>query len=93
MFLVWKRIALLFLCIETLLFGLIYSFGPHGLSMLSQLDKSYYELEVRCDDLERAIGDLEVDIQEWAKSDFLKERVARERLLMKKPGEVVYFRK
>lgn len=92
MFLLWKKVALLFLCIETLLFGLVYSFGPHGLSMLSQLDQSYENLEVRCEELAEGIERIEEEIEEWTHSSFLKEKVARERLLMKKPKEVVYFR-
>ena len=84
--------ALFFLCIEMLLFGLVYAFGPHGLSMLAKLEQSYYDTEVRCQELENKIGRMEQDVDEWEHSSFLKEKVARERLLMKKPGETIYFR-
>lgn len=91
MFWVWKRVALFFLCIETLLFALVYMYGPHGLSMLSHLEESYYRTEVRCQVLHEKIGRLEHDIVEWEDSEFLREKIARERLLMKKPGETIYF--
>jgi cell division protein FtsB len=92
MFWVWKRMALFFLCIEMLLFGLIYTFGPHGLSMLAKLEQSYYDTEIRCQELKEKIVHMEQGVDEWEHSSFLKEKVARERLLMKKPGETIYFR-
>jgi cell division protein FtsB len=60
--------------------------------MLSQLDQSYSQLEVRCEEIKDNIQQLDLDIEEWTKSSFLKEKVARERLLMQKPKEIVYFR-
>ena len=92
MFWVWKKMALFFLCIEMLLFGLMYIFGPHGLSMLAKLKKSYCETAIRCQELKKNIEQIEFDIDEWEHSSFLKEKVARERLLMKKSAEIVYFR-
>lgn len=92
MFLVWKRVAIIFLFVEVLLFSIVYHFGPHGLSMLKELHKSYSQLEVRCTRLNEKIKKIESDIVAWDQSFFLKERVAREQLLMKKPGEKIYFR-
>ena len=92
MFWVWKRMILFFLCIEMLLFGLIYTFGPHGLSMLTKLEQSYCDTELRCKKIEHNIQQVEQKIAEWEDSSFLKEKIARERLLMKKSNETIYFR-
>ena len=92
MFLLWKRVALFLLLLETVLFGVVYVFGPHGLSMLSQLEETLYTLELKCEDLQQQNEQIQEDIDEWERSAYLKEKVARERLLLKKSGETVYFR-
>ena len=92
MFWVWKKMVLFFLSIEIILFALVYFFGPNGWSMLTQLKKSNYRLELECQNLKTKLAQLELDSQEWSESSFLKEKVAREQLLMKKSGEIIYFR-
>jgi cell division protein FtsB len=92
MFWVWKKMVLFFLCIEISLFGLIYIFGPHGLSMLAELKRSHKALELQCKQVQNNLEKLQADIAAWNSSAFLKEKVAREQLLMKKSGETVYFR-
>lgn len=75
---------------EILLFVLLYYAGPNGTHILSQLllEKSRIEREVF--DVHSEIDQLSEKIKN-GHTAFAKEKIARERLLMKKKDETVYF--
>ncbi|MBI2353136.1 septum formation initiator family protein [Candidatus Dependentiae bacterium] len=80
------------LLLEIALFFVFYYFGPNGMVVFYRLAEGKKEIE----------SDIMVIIQEnerlkslieQGKTPFAKEKIARERLLMKKNNEIVYFLK
>lgn len=86
-----RRCLLLFMIAELFIFFVIYCFGPKGLKTLYNI--GHVQLQVRND-----ICKLQQDIETLKKeigrnqTDFVQEKIARERLLMKKNDEMVYFK-
>jgi len=86
-----RRFIMAFLVFEVVVFFVLYCFGPKGLTMLVDLRKQ--QQQARCDisTIQKEIKTLQRDI-EISHSDFAKEKIAREKLLMKKDQEQVYFK-
>ena len=81
---------IIFLIIETLVFGWIYFFGEHGISQLklAKIENELFAQEVY--ELQKNVEKLENQFQVWQNDDFYKEKMARERLHMSKAGEQIY---
>ncbi len=85
-----RRCIIFFLVFEVTIFFVIYCFGPKSI-------KTLYDIYKEKDKIEREIVDLEqenkklLDQIEFHKTDFSKEKLAREVLMMKREDEKVYF--
>ncbi len=86
-----RRFIILLLIFELVLFGLLYCFGPKGLNNLMDLRQQQQQAIQDIDLLHKEIKILQSDI-EIGLGDFAKEKIAREKLLMKKDQELVYFK-
>ena len=86
-----RRLLLLGLLCEVSIFVLLYCFGPKGFKMLSDLKQQARVLQQDIVQIEYEISILKKDIQAGL-GDFTKEKIAREKLLMKKDQELVYFK-
>jgi len=87
-----RRCIIFFLVFEVIMFFVIYCFGPKSI-------KTLYDIYQEKDKLQRDIADLEqnnknlLDLIGFHKTDFAKEKLARELLIMKRNEEKVYLRK
>ncbi len=86
------RCLKMFLIFELLIFFVVYCFGPKSL-------KSLYDIECMKTETVRDIAELKQEIQmlkleiERNQTDFAQEKIARQRLLMKKNNETIYFKR
>ena len=87
-----RRCLILFLWFELLIFFVIYCFGPKSLKSLYDIKSAQTATENEITALKKEIEILKVDIAR-NQTDFAKEKIARERLLMKKNDETIYFKK
>lgn len=87
-----RRLLKYGLFFETVLFLLFYYFGPNGLSMISRLGQQKGDVMADIVLIRQEIDQLDIKIKQ-GKTAFAKEKIARERLLMKKNNETVYFKK
>lgn len=87
-----KKILLSALLFEAILFLMLYCFGPNGRHIMIDLSGQKILLHSEIEELRQDVKNLQHKIQ-IAQTDFAKEIIARERLLMKKDNETVYFRK
>lgn len=76
--------------LEILIFGMFYFFSKHGLRELQRLSQENQELQVELEQLRADVSKLEQQLQIWQEDDFYKEKIARERLHLSKPGEQIY---
>lgn len=88
----WERILYAILFLEMLVFCGMYYWGEHGLKYLVLLKKERMEKLSVIDALQNNLEVLQDQIEDFSNSEFLKEKFARERLYMKKDGDMVYFR-
>lgn len=85
-----RRTVIVFLMVEIIIFCVLYGFGPKSIRTL-------YDACAVEKNLLKQIGVLQQDIVilqeqiENSKTDFAKEKIAREVLLMKKDKEKIYF--
>lgn len=79
-------------CFEVIIFCLLYYFGPNGIHIISELTQQKKALGQDVVIITQEIQGLEGDIAR-AKTPFAKEKIARERLYMKKNNETVFFKK
>ncbi|MCX5923204.1 MAG: septum formation initiator family protein [Candidatus Dependentiae bacterium] len=86
-----RRFIIMFLIFEVALFVLLYCFGPKGLSSFVDLKNKKQQTIQDIQNLKEEIEKLRLDVQAGL-SDFSKEKIAREKLLMKKDQELVYFK-
>ncbi|MFA5998830.1 MAG: septum formation initiator family protein [Candidatus Babeliales bacterium] len=86
-----RRLIMFFLVFEVVVFFVLYCFGPKGLTMLVDLRKQQQQTRIDICTIQKEIKTLQSDI-EMNFSDFAKEKIAREKLLMKKDQEQVYFK-
>lgn len=86
-----RRLIVLFLVFELVIFFVLYCFGPKGLIKIMDLRKEQEQTRLDIANIQKEITVLQRDI-EMNHSDFAKEKIAREKLLMKKDQEQVYFK-
>lgn len=86
-----RRCLKLFLIFELSIFFLLYCFGPKSLKSLRDIEHMQQETIQDIAKLEQEIEMLKIAI-EYNKTDFAKEKIARQKLLMKKNNETVYFK-
>lgn len=87
-----KKLLLGALLFEVILFFMLYYFGPNGYHLFSGLIQQKIVLYEQIKKIQSDIDTLEQKIR-ISQTAFAKERVARERLFMKKDDEIVYFKK
>ncbi len=87
----WIRCVYGVLALEILLYACIYMYGPSGLFVLSLLKQQRTNLQAKERAMQDEIRILRQEVQAWQSTDYFKEKYARERLLMKKEEETVYF--
>ncbi len=87
-----KRAVIFIVIFETILFYVLYCFGPNGIHIRSSLQIQKDQVVQDIMNLEQDIEKLQQEIQE-SKTDFSKEKIAREKLLMKKDNEMIFFTK
>lgn len=86
-----RRCIVLFMIAECVIFFVVYCFGPKGLKNLHDAQNAQVQTRQDIVLLQQEIKDLERDIA-IGKTDFAKEKIAREQLLMKRNDEMVYFK-
>ena len=91
MTLFFKRLVLSVLLIESILFCVLYYFGPNGMHILSSLRAQKVDILTDIDSLKGDIAQIKQEL-EYSQSAFYKEKMARERLQMKKNNEIVLFK-
>ncbi|MBM17450.1 MAG: hypothetical protein CL947_00080 [Epsilonproteobacteria bacterium] len=87
-----KKLLGIVLIFEILLFLMLYYFGPNGWHVITALQEQKKQLTEEVNQLSNKIVELEIVLQ-TSQTAFEKEKMARERLLMKKDNETVYFKK
>lgn len=85
-----RRVIIFFLAFELVIFMMLYCFGPKGLSKIRELKQNQIGAQDDIAALQADIDQLQRDILS-SQSDLAKEKIAREKLLMKKDDETVYF--
>jgi cell division protein FtsB len=86
-----RRCLMLFVVGEMFVFFMVYCFGPNSLKSLYEIKHLKVQTEIDIVNLQKEI----IDLQQKTKinqTDFAKEKIAREQLLMKKDNETVYFK-
>lgn len=91
MTLFFKRLVLSVLLIESIFFCVLYCFGPNGMHILSSLRAQKVYILADIENLKRDIVQIKQEL-EYSQGDFYKEKMARERLQMKKNNEIVFFK-
>jgi len=87
-----ERVLYAILLIEFVIFCYMYYWGAHGLKYLVEIKKQRIEKMQIIDELQNTYEELQDTIDDFSNSAFLKEKFARERLYMKKDGDMIYFR-
>lgn len=86
-----RRCLKLFFIFELFIFFVIYCFGPKSLKSLHDIRRMQVETIKDIATLKQEIETLKYTIAR-NQTDFAKEKIARERLIMKKNNETVYFK-
>jgi cell division protein FtsB len=86
-----RRCLILFLGFELSIFFVIYCFGPKSLKSLYDINNLQVATKSDIAQLKKDIEILKSDIA-CHQTDFAKEKIARERLVMKKNDETIYFK-
>ena len=86
-----RKLLTFVLLFETILFLVLYCFGPNGIHLFFKLKDQKAVVEQEIKNLSVQVRELEEKVA-LSKQDFYKEKIARERLLMKKDKEEVYFK-
>ncbi len=86
-----RRCLILFIGFELLIFFVVYCFGPKSLKFLYDIKTLQVTTQSEIVQLKKEIEILKSDIAR-NQTDFAKEKIARQRLLMKKHDETIYFK-
>lgn len=86
-----RRCLILFIGVELLIFCVIYCFGPKSLKSLHEIKSTQVATRIEIAQLQQELEILKSNIAK-NQTDFAKEKIARQRLLMKKNDEIVYFK-
>ena len=84
------RAAFLLVTVFTLLVLMATVFGQQGVLKVRQLEREKADLEARVVALQEKTDDLRRRVRDMQTDPFLYEKLARERLGLVRPGEVVY---
>ena len=87
-----RRCLMIFISFELFIFFVIYCFGPNSLKTLYEIHRLQVATRFEITALQKEIEILKSDI-DYHQTDFAKEKIARQRLLMKKNDETIYFKK
>lgn len=87
-----RRCLIGFFTIELIIFVMVYCFGPNSLTTLYDLKQCKEKTIIDIAQLQHDIQLLQSELEQSV-TPFAKEKIARERLLMKKPEEIIYLRK
>lgn len=85
-----RRCIIFFLLFEVSVFFVIYCFGPKSIKTLYDIYKEKDKVQLEITNLEKENKSLLSQI-EFHKTEFAKEKIAREVLMMKRDDEKVYF--
>lgn len=85
-----RRTMIVFLFVELLFFTILYCFGPKSIKVLYDMYEQENNVHEEIHMLSRDIAQLEQEIQQSV-TLFAKEKIAREKLLMKKEKELVFL--
>ena len=86
-----KLILRIFFCIELCIFGMIYTYGPHGRQKFKKLENENVQIRLEIDGLKKELAHLEYTIAQWNAEPFYKEQIAREQLQMAGKNETIYY--
>lgn len=87
-----RRLLMYAACVEILLFLLLYYFGSNGTHVITQLALERELILQEIASIQLEVDSLGQKISQ-GRTSFAKEKIARERLHMKKKDETVYFLK
>lgn len=86
-----KIILRVFFATEIVLFLTFYLVGSQGLQALMRMNSENNQLQQEIGTLTSAVNQVAMEIEEWKKYPFFKEKIARERLHMAYPGDELYM--
>jgi cell division protein FtsB len=87
-----KRFILrLFLIVEVCGGVIFFIWGPHGMVAVSEKVKEHSLLIGQMEDLQKEVAVLKKQVDQYAHTDFYKEKIAREDLQMARTEEEVYI--
>lgn len=85
-----KKFLRIFLLVEIIIFASVYFFGKNGYQLIKEINKKNLKIESEILKLKKEINDLELQINQWNKDPYYKEKIAREKLQMAKQSEELY---
>ena len=86
-----QMVMRILLLAEMALFTHMYVFGKSGLQLLRVQKIQLTELSITVAQLQKEVGVLESEMNEWEIHDFYKEKVAREQLQMARKGDKLFY--
>lgn len=86
-----KQVGHWFFYILVLLFFFVFMFGRRGVGMLVALKHSNYQLKSAITALTIKNLELAREIHHWKHCPFYKEQLAREKLQLAYPGDIIYY--
>lgn len=92
MTLLMRRLLIYGVSAEVFLFLFLYYFGSNGTHIISKLALEKKQVLQEIVDIQYEVDELNQKIKQ-AHTAFAKEKIARERLLMRKKDETIYFLK
>ncbi len=85
-----RKIIIFFVIFEIVIFFMIYCFGPKSIKTLYDIYQQKEKIEQEITILQKENKNLQ-DLIAYHTTEFAKEKIARELLLMKKPDEKIYL--
>lgn len=86
-----RTVFYIFFSLEIVLFVFFYIFGTHGIRALHYLQEENTLLRDENESFKAEILKLEYICGTDVSSSFYKEKIARERLQMARPGDIIYY--
>ncbi len=86
-----KTLFRFFFSIEVVCMGVFYLFGSQGMMAIVRLKQEKEQALVEIEQLNNSINLLQDTITCWQNNDYYKEKVAREKLHMACPDEIVVY--
>jgi len=85
------EILRLFILMWSIVFGVYYCVGTHGIFAIHGLQQMNKQLQLEIEVLTGRVTHLKESIDSWERESFLKEQLAREQLQLAYPGDTVYY--